>query len=152
MFPGVFLFLRLFVCLFVCLVVWEKVQAKLEYLSNNLTSVSTLFSLVPNCEISTSISIRKRNFFHSLCLCLSHTCGYFTSGNRREVSTSTSKMIPPSQLNQFPDLPQRYCACVCLIILCLFHMWEHRKLILVLVLIAQVGTAFYLYISTYTLD
>ena len=45
-------------------------------------------------------------------------------------------------LNQFPDLLQRYCACVCLIFLCLFHMWEHRKFILVLmlVLIAQVGT------------
>ena len=33
---------------------------------------------------------KKRNFFHSLYLCLSHVCAYFTSGNRREVSTSTS--------------------------------------------------------------
>ena len=74
-----------------------------------------------------------------MCLCLSHACAYFTSGNWREISTSTSKMIhPPSWI--FSDLLQRYCACVCLIFLCLFHMWEHCKLMLMLVLIAQVGT------------
>ena len=28
-----------------------------------------------------------------MCLCISHACAYFTSGNRREVSTSTSSAI-----------------------------------------------------------
>ena len=45
-------------------------------------------------------------------------------------------------LNQFLGLLQRYCACVCHILFCLFHMWERHKLmfVLMLVFIAQVGT------------
>ena len=86
-------------------------------------------------ELSTSISTRKRNFFHSLCLRFSHACAYFTIGNLREVSTSRSKMIPPSWISfqissNVTALAYALFSCAC------FTRWECRKLMLVL--IAQV--------------
>ena len=45
----------------------------------------------------------------------------------RKVSTGTT-CSSSAILNQFPELLQRYCACVCLIFLSLFHMWERRRL------------------------
>ena len=87
-------------------------------------------------ELSISISTRKINFFQSLCLCLLHACAYFTSGNRREVSTSTSKMIPLSWISfqissNVEALAFALFSCACFtcgnvanLCLCLSHKWE----------------------------
>ena len=81
---------------------------------------------------------KKRNVFHSLCLCLSHACACFISGNRREVSTSKLLIHRLEYFQISSDVIGLACvlfSCACFtcenvasfwlcLCLCLSHKWE----------------------------